>query len=106
MEEKAEEKDLKMKFEAELEEKRSTQERNHEERMQSMLVGYMTHMMSMISGSRVPSPFPSSHQVQATYHLFPHTNVYLPLTLSLNHTLLISLSVNRLWDRLWSLPRF
>ena len=90
MEEKAEERDLKrMKFVAELEDKRSTKERNHEERMQSMMMGYMTHMMSMVSGNHVTS-FPYYHQVQATCrHLFTHFNVYLPLTLNLNPTLLV-----------------
>lgn len=68
MEEKAEERDLKrMKFEAELEEKRNVQERNHEERMQSMMMGYMTHMMSMVSGGRIPSPLPNSHQPSTSY---------------------------------------
>ena len=68
MEEKAKERDLKqMKFEAELEDKRSTKECNHEERMQSMIMGYMTHMMSMVSGNRVTSPFPNSHQPSTSY---------------------------------------
>ncbi len=91
MEDKAEERDLKrMKFEAELEEKRSMYAwRNVIMRKgcKSMMMGYMTHMMSMISGGRIPS-LPNSHQVQATFHhLWPLINVYLPSTLNLNHTL-------------------
>ena len=70
MEEKAEERDLKrMKFEAELE-KRNMQERNHEERMQSMMMGYMTYM-SMVSG-RIPSPLPNSRQPSTSYIPYQH----------------------------------
>ena len=44
MEDKAEERELKrMKFEAELEEKRRKEERNHEERMQSMMMGFVSN---------------------------------------------------------------
>ena len=42
------------------------QERNHEERMQSMMMGYMTHMMSMVSGGRIP-PLHNSHQPNTSY---------------------------------------
>ena len=61
MEEIAEERELKrMKFEADLEEDKSNEERKHEERMQSMMMRFMSHMMTMFSSSRVPSTFPSS----------------------------------------------
>ena len=52
-----------MKFEAELEDK-SIKERNHEERM---MMGYMTHMMSMVSDNHVTSPFPYSHEPSTSY---------------------------------------
>ena len=60
MDDKADERELKrMKSEAELEEKRSKEERNHTERMQSMMMGFMSHMMTMFSGSHVPPAFPT-----------------------------------------------
>ena len=85
MEDKAEERELKrMKFEAELEEKRRKEERNHEERMQSMMMGFMSQMMSQFSGSRVPPTFPHSNQPSASfmpssvppYHPISHFNTH------------------------------
>lgn len=68
MDEKAEERELKrMKLEAELEEKRRVEERKHEERMQTMMMGFMTQMMSMVSGGVPPPSFPHSHQPSTSY---------------------------------------
>ena len=58
MEERAEEREMKrMKLEADIEEKRRHDELKHEERMQTMMMGFMTQMMSFFAPPTLPNPY-------------------------------------------------
>ncbi|XP_064389972.1 uncharacterized protein LOC135337883 [Halichondria panicea] len=89
MEEKAEEMELKrMKLEAEIEEKRRQEERKHEKRMQTMMMGFMTQMMNMVSPpsfphsstSYLPPSYPPPSPTYDPSQAFPPISDYPPTT--------------------------
>ena len=66
MEENADKRELKrVKLEAEIDEKRREEERKHEERMQTMVMGFMTQMIGVFRGHA--PPFPNPHHSGPSY---------------------------------------